>query len=185
MNKNKIIIFVIVVIIGIVYFVTRKPVNPTVITREDIKPETIENKEMCYFKETKGEINSDFAFTSVKYNTDGTSVSGIINWIPGEKDSLVGAYSGNVLENTDMQDYPVKLDILYRARGEGILNTQQEIIIVGRDGIKTGIGEKYASTDGTYIFKDPAKLSYDNFLPVVDCASVPERFKTNYLETKS
>ncbi len=148
-------------------------------TQEQKEPE--DSKRVCYYKETEGEGNSDFAFTSIVY-ADGNSVSGVINWIPGEKDSLVGSYIGTIEDNADIPDYSKKLKILYTAEGEGIRNIQEEILIISKDSIKTGIGEKYEDKSGVYRFKDSSKLTYENSLPQVDCSTVPERISTNYIK---
>lgn len=182
MNKNKprIIAFVLVALIGIVYFATRKHVVPLTVVPDNTKPSVIEKKEVCYYKETVGTQSTDNAFTSINYD-EGGKVHGIINWIPGEKDSLVGSYIGTI-ENNNKYGGATRLNIIYTASGEGIVNKQQEIIVVDdvANQIKTGIGEKVQDKDGIWRFKDVKTLIYDNPLPMVDCNTVPERFKKDY-----
>jgi hypothetical protein len=184
MKKSTVFILIlIVIIIGVVYSATKKKMLPLTVVPEAIEPgETIpasESKEVCYYKETKGESTSDFAFTSVMYDP-GSKVHGIINWIPGEKDSLVGTYTGTVEADKGGQQ---KLDIIYAGIGEGHLSRQQEILLVGKNDIQTGIGEMYLDADGVYKIKDQKNLTYDNSLPMVDCATVPERIKKDYSST--
>ncbi len=174
---------VLLVIIGGIYFINKKEAVAPVVTPNNSQVSGIEAevKEVCYYKETKGEESTDYAFTLVNYEAGG-GVRGIINWIPGEKDSLVGSYTGVVEDQTGVEGYPTKLNIIYSGMGEGILSKQQEIIIVREDEkeIKTGIGEKEQNEDEVWKFKDITKLTYENALPMVDCSIVPERIKTDY-----
>ncbi|HEV7424473.1 MAG TPA: hypothetical protein VGO21_04775 [Candidatus Paceibacterota bacterium] len=184
MNKNisAVLILLIILVLGIVYFTNKKeavaPVSttPAVVTTPD-------SKEMCYFKETVGTESTDDAFTSINYD-EGGKVHGIINTIPSEKDSLVGTYTGTVESNPGMVGYPTQLNIIYAAYGEGILSNQQELIAVGTNDIKTGTGEMYKDTDGVWKIKDMSKVVYDNAMPKVDCASVTPRFKADYSKTQ-
>jgi hypothetical protein len=185
MNQNRtiLIVLVLLVIIGGFYFFNKKEaVAPIVIDTQVTQPSASANGEVCYYKETKGEGSTDYAFTSIKY--DGNNVSGVINWIPGEKDSLVGVYTGTV-EKSDVPGYPNRINILYTASGEGITNKQQEILIIGANDIETAIGEKNQDASGVYRFKDVNNLTYSNQLPKVDCNTVPERLKKNYMNDNS
>lgn len=103
-----------------------------------------------------------------------------MNWLPGEKDSLVGAYSGVVEQNPGMDGYPTRLNVIYIASGEGITNKQQEILIIGANDLKQGFGEKYQDKDGTWKLKNTNTLTYGNELPKADCNSVPNRIKADY-----
>ena len=189
-NKSLVVVVVLLVLIavaGIIYFFNKKENSPLVAPPDTnaVVSSMIEQGEVCYYKETMGEQTSDYAFTSINYGENG-EVHGIINWIPGEKDSLVGAYTG-MLESNNIEGYPLRLNVIYAGAGEGIVSYQQEIIIVGdssRNNIKTGIGEKYLDNDGVYKFKDINKLVFGNELPRIDCNSVPERFKTDYSMSK-
>ena len=183
-NKNIILFVVFVLVVGAFYFSNRKVDAPVVVAPDaNIEKTEIEQKEICYFEQTvggefEGTVITDSAFTSVNYDV-GARVYGIINWIPGEKDSLVGAYTG-VVEASDVAGYPKRLNIIYAGAGEGIISRQQEILIVGERDIKTGIGEKVQDAEGVWKFKDTTKLVYENALPQVDCSTVPERLKTDY-----
>jgi hypothetical protein len=192
MSKNKILVLVILIIavLGFAYysFTHKQAETPIAVTPEANVPTPEPQGEVCYFKQTtggefEGTVIMDTAFTSVNYGGEG-KVHGIINWIPGEKDSLVGTYMGmmepNVVKGEVVAGYPTRLNILYTASGEGIVNRQQEILVVGPNDIKTGIGEKYQDTDGIFKFRDINTLTYENALPKVDCASVEARFKADY-----
>jgi len=182
MTKKALVILalIIIVAVGVVYFKGKEAGGPGVSDKGN--PVAGASKQYCYFKETTGEESTDSAFTSVNYGAEG-KVSGIINWIPGEKDSLVGIYTGSV-EKSDVPGYPTRLNIIYSGWGEGILSKQQEVIIVGAGSIKTGVGEKYQDADGVWKIKDTSALTYSNELPMVDCGIVPERIKADYSKTQ-
>ncbi len=182
-NKSKIIALIILVIIGIIYFATKKDMVPVAVvpdTNTEVK--TIQKKEVCYFKETVGTQSTDYAFTSINYDVN-NKVHGLINWIPGEKDSLVGAYAGTVEKSPRTGGYDEKLNIIYTGAGEGIISKQQELILVGDNEIKTAIGEKEQDKDGIWRFKDLSKVTYENALPLVDCSVVPDKIKKDYSKT--
>ena len=175
MNKSIALIIVLIAVAGVIYVSNKKAVAPVI-----VMPDT--QKEICYFKETKGEQTTDDAFVSINYDPNG-KVHGVINWIPGEKDSLVGAYAGVVEKNEDkgtMQSYPSRLNIVYAGAGEGVVSMQQEIMIVSANEVKTAVGEKFQDKDGVYQFKDTTNLIYENALPMVDCGTVQDRFKKDY-----
>lgn len=179
-NNKKIVSWIIVLLVvvgGVVYYVNRKDSGSVLGTDSSFLG--VEKKTVCYYKETKGDTTTDFAFTSIKYGNN-DKVSGIINWLPGEKDSLVGGYEGVVEANAGMAGYPSRLNVIYTATGEGQTSKQQEIIIVGASDIKTGVGEKTQDANGVWQFKNINNLTYSNALPLVDCASVPDRIKADY-----
>ncbi len=183
MTKNQKAIFIIVLtlaVIGVVVWAKRTVAPASVAPIQIVHTETpVQNtnpNEVCYLRETKYEMGTDYAFISVNYNLNNNEVYGIMNWIPSEKDSLVGVHKGTVTQMNGSK----MLNVIYTAYGEGIVNRQQEILLIGENDIKQGVGEKYQNKDGVYMFKDIAKLTYDNLLPKADCASVPNRIKANY-----
>ncbi len=179
MNKKTtgIIALIIIVIAGIYYFANKKEAIAPVV----VAP-IAEQKELCYFRETVGAESTDDAFISINYGAGGKAY-GIINTIPSEKDSLVGAYTGTV-EKGEIPGYPTSLNIIYAANGEGIVSNEQEIILVGTSDIKVGTGEMEKGSDGIWKIKDMTKLTYDAPMPKVDCASVPDRIKADYSKTQ-
>ncbi len=183
MKKNTInfLILIVLVVIGIIYFKTKKSEAPVVVAPEPTtttKP-TNEGQEICYYKETKGDGYSDHGFISVNYEAN-NKVHGVMNWIPGEKDSLVGSFTGTVESTTGVPGYASRLNVIYTGAGEGIVSKQQEILIISSADIKQGFGPKEQGADGVYKLTDINNLTYDNPLPMVDCSTVPERIKTDY-----
>lgn len=181
MEKNKKLMWgvvaLLIVIGGVVYYVNKTDQGS--VLGEDTPFLGVEQKTVCYYKETKGETTSDFSFTSIKYG-DSNKVEGIINWLPGEKDSMVGVYEGVVEASGAVAGYPSRLNVVYTATAEGQIAKQQEIIIVGASDIKTGVGERQQDANGIWQFKNTNNLTYSNALPMVDCASVPDRIKADY-----
>ena len=169
---------------GAIYFFTSKRVVAPVVVKDT---NMVTRKDACYFRETRGEFEGaplvDYAFASVNYDS-GDEVHGIINLIPAEKDSMVGTYTGIVENNEGMKGYPFRLNAIYAGLGEGVVSYQQEVIIVSENDIKMGSGERYLDTDGVYRFKDISTLVYNNTLPKIDCASVPEVLSADYSISK-
>lgn len=185
-NKNKILIAIVVLVLiaGTVYLITSKrAVAPVVV--EDAN--TVTRKDACYLRETKGGLEDtpvvDYVFVSVNYDV-GDEVHGIINFIPAEKDSLVGTYTGVVENNEGMKGYPFRLNTTYAGLGEGVISYQQEVIIVGENDVKMGSGERYLDASGVYKFKNTSNLVYNNSLPKVECSSVPEVLGADYSISK-
>lgn len=185
MNKKAIVILVIVLvaIVGIVYFVINKqallPDEAGVDQNAGLSPLSSKN-EICYFGETNGEEGKDSTFVSVNY--DGDKVNGVINFIPGERESLVGTYMGTV-ERSEIPPYQNRLNVLYTAIGEGVTSKQQEVILVNEKDLMMGTGEKYQDKDGVYKYRNATNLTYDKVVPMVSCAGVAERFKKDYSKT--
>ncbi len=183
-NNKILLVLVLLVLAIIIYGVSKKKQIPLTVvpdqTGETLGDTVTVGKEYCYFQETKGKETSDYLFTSIVYDSKDT-VHGVMNWLPGEKDSLVGEYTGTVTTNTKDADFPKKITILYTSTGEGMVATQEEMFIVGKTGLKQGIGEKYEDMNGMYRFKNGESVIYENFVPAVDCGKVAQRFKTNYL----
>ncbi len=187
---NKIILAIVgvlLIVVGGFYILKEQDVTTTPVAVSEDTSQIAQNiqtevtpKEICFYKETKvpGSTEVDKDFTSIVYDSS-SKVHGIMNWIPVEKDSLVGTYTGTVTDS-GIPDYPWKISLLYRGIGEGVVSFQEGVIIVGDAGLKTGYGERYLDRDGTFKWKDVQKQSYDNPIPVVDCSSVPEQVKADY-----
>ncbi len=182
MNKKFLTGILSVAVLIVVILAVRKQLYTPVVT--PLVDSTAVQKEVCYLKSTKNSIGTmDNWFFSVDYETS-DQVHGIINYIPGEQESLVGTYIGAVEKNEKMPGYPNRLNVLYAAYGEGKMSLQQEIILLGEKDIKMASGEKYLDTDGAYKFKDISKLTFKDIIPQTDCASVSDPIKKNYVKIK-
>ncbi len=193
MNSNRNLFFVIlsvVVLAGLIFYaVTRGPAGETdteLDTEEDVFVAGV--GEACFLKETSGVASDgqpakDYHFISVNYDPE-NEIHGIKNWLPAEKDSQVGSYTGSAERYGGMPGYPVKLDVIYAGMGEGMSYYQQEVILVGENDIRIGGGERFLDADGVYKFKNADVLVYEESLPKIDCSLVPQTVGTDYSISK-
>lgn len=189
-DKNKIIILsVLVLFIGFCIFVSKNNKNELVLNTNQDTKDVNTDETICFYKETWGQGESvkivDKNLITLKFDNQrrdvGTGVSGIINWIPQEKDSNVGSYVGKIIKKES--DGTLFIDALSTSYGEGIKFNQQEIIKVTSENASIGIGEKKENTQGVFVYKDLTdlnKLSFETKLDKVSCSSVPPNINKDY-----
>jgi hypothetical protein len=179
MNKKNVIIGIIIVaIIGIIYFVTKKEV---------VAPVIMDNKpiELCFALITQPNergFHDEYTLRMLLSGEGGTKVTGQLNYLPGEKDSKVGKIEGTA-GPVDKIAMARTADLWWDTFGEGISAREQLRIIFGEGVASMGAGELVDRGDGVYVYKDLASLQYAFSLNDVSCLDLTERENVeNYLK---
>lgn len=106
-------------------------------------------------------------------NEKGTA-SGELKFMPGEKDSKVGSFTGNV-SAVDKSMMARTINAIWNTAAEG-MNAKEELkIIFGEGTASIGTGEMVERDDGIYAYKDPSKLNYSLNLSDVACSDLTLR----------
>ena len=112
---------------------------------------------------------------------DGEKATGELNFVPAEKDSKTGEFSGTV-SAVDKVMMARTADLSWFTFGEGMEAKEQLRIIFGEGTASIGFGEMVLQSDGSYTYKDPKNISYSLSLTDVACADLTERASVeNYL----
>jgi hypothetical protein len=161
----------IAVIIAVVLLSNKK--EPIAVTPE---PQPAEPVEMCYqySKATpSGFYDREFLKMTLT-GTGGTKVVGEYKNLPAEKDSKVGTFEG-VVGPMDPKISARTADVWWHSMAEGMTVTEQLKIVFGEGGAVAQFGEMADRGDGTYVYKDPTKLTNGFQMSQTDCASLDDR----------
>lgn len=126
------------------------------------------NVSHCYLQVTKAPpvvVDADtFPGTPdslyVRLDILGELVNGVYNWLPGEKDSKTGSFTGTLENGT--------VTALYTYDSEGMTAKEEVLFKVESAGLRIGTGELVES-EGVWLFKDKSKASYGDPVPEVPC----------------
>lgn len=156
-NSRYILLAVAVVIVVIVGMMkTKEPVA-----------DSTEVIDLCYVYNTEA---GDSASLRISFSGEnGSDVSGSFNFRPAEKDSKTGTFTG-VAGPVDTQTMSRSLSVLWQASAEGTTVPEELSIIITDKMAAAGFGEMKDRGDGTYIYADPASLSYAPNLQQTDCS---------------
>lgn len=164
-NKNITVLILVVIIAwaGFLYF--KKAEAPTEEIVQD-NTEVVENTnkiQMCFIYNTEA---GDKA--SIIMNINGDDVDGEFNWVPAEKDSKTGKFSG-AISPVDPYMMARTLDVIWDASAEGTLVKEQLKIIMGEGNASPGFGEMKDRGDGVYVYTDPENINYSLNLSLTSC----------------
>ena len=164
MKRNVIMGLIIVAVIGVVYFATKREAAAPVVTYT--KP-----IELCFAKTGQPNERGYYDKDTLRLMLDGENATGELNLLPAEKDSLVGKFEGTV-GAVDKVAMARTANLLWDTQGEG-MNTKQELRIVFGEGTAyIGFGEMTDRGDGVYVYKDPAKIDFSLSLTDVSCSDL-------------
>jgi hypothetical protein len=172
MKKLILAAITIVVILSAIYIVKINRIHPvpTPVVVEPIVTPTIS---LCFyqeFKTSRGLYDSQL----LRLNLSGTSVAGEYQNLPAEKDKKVGTFSGTVsaVDKLAMARYA---DVWWNSMAEGMQVKEQLKITFGEGNAEAGFGEMVDRGDGTYVYKDPAHLTYGKSMTDVACSDLDDR----------
>jgi hypothetical protein len=178
MKKNLTIvtILLVIVVVGVVYFVSKKEV---------ITPAVTDTKliELCFAKiGTPNERGFHDEFT-LRMLLEGENVTGELKFLPGEKDKKVGKFEGTVgaVDKTAMTR---TADVWWDTFGEGMNVMEEQRIIFGEGVANIGFGGTADRGDGVYAYTDSPQIYYTLSLNDVACPDLTERENVeSYLKT--
>lgn len=166
--KNIKILILIIIILGLGFFVYQKVSAPHQKITEDQKGGNIS---LCYFNSVGNFPYVDKFWLRLDLNNE--KVSGEFNSLPTQKDSKVGGFEGTVgpLDQSIMGRIA---NVWWDSLAEG-MNVKEELIIQFGDGSAVIMGgELIDRGDGVYVYKDKTKLVSGMTLNQIDCENYEE-----------
>lgn len=169
--KKTIAVGVLLIVIGVSYFIFRKD--------EVLAPVVEEPKgvELCFAKFTEPDENGIYDKYTMRLllkGDGGTEATGELNLIPGEKDTKIGKFEG-VAGPVDPNIMARTADLWWDTFAEG-MNIKEELKLIFGEGIASiAFGEMVDRGDGVYVYRDSENLNYSLELSDVACSSLTER----------
>lgn len=172
MKKLTILVVVLLICLGALYFVNRKTAIAPIVTLPITSPVTSDSKpiELCFYKKDKTPSGL-FDVNWLKMNLSGDKVTGEFHYLPAEKDSKVGTFEGTV-GAVDKAMMVRKADVWWNSMSEGMQVKEQLRIVFGEGTAQAGFGEMVDKGDGTYVYKNVSKITYGTSMTDVDCADL-------------
>jgi hypothetical protein len=157
MKNSKYILLVVAVVLVVLLGLqkTKSVATPETIAGEPSKP-------FCYIWNTEAGDSASLKFT-VSAAVD--SATGTFAFLPAEKDSKVGDFSGIVSNQTD----GATIHGIWNTTAEGVTNKEEIFIKVGNSTAAVGFGEMKLRDDGVYVYAHPESISYSPTLQQTDC----------------
>ena len=171
MKKILILIAGVIVVAGIVLIIVFSLKKDSVSTHP--QPPLIEGAatpqpvKLCFYGATKTASGlSDVSLAVL--NLSGTQVTGMFKYLPAEKDSKAGSFSGTVgaVDKTAMAR---TADVIWNVSAEGMTNQEQLRIVFGEGTAQAGFGEMVQGSNNIWDYKDVSKLTYGQIMTDVDC----------------
>lgn len=160
------------VILSAIYIVKINRIHP-VPAPVVVEPVVTPTISLCFYQEFKtprGLYDSQL----LRLNLSGGSVTGEYQNLPAEKDKKVGTFSGTV-SAVDKVAMARTADVWWNSMAEGMQVKEQLKITFGEGNAEVGYGEMVDHGDGTYVYKDPAHLTYGKSMTDVDCNDLDDR----------
>lgn len=169
-NPLIILVFVILAIVGIIWFFNSKDqkIIPQI---NDPKLEKTDNLiSLCFYRSTINE-NGLYGTAYLKSNILNSKINGEFYHLPAETDSKIGDFEGEITEGEEESIAKV----WWNSLAEG-MNIKEELIIkINKEGSTVGFGEMKDRGDGVYIYKDSSNLYYIDNMPKIECSVLDEK----------
>ncbi len=174
---KKILIYIavitLVIIAGFVFLVNNKKPESVQIVPDQAQVKTPEPIGMCY-QYTKITHNSLTDRAWLRMNISGNTVTGEYQNLPAEKDRKVGKFTGTVGPMNPAISARIA-DVWWDSMAEGMQVTEQLQIIFGEGSAVAQFDEMIDQGDGTYVYKNPTKLTSGFQMSQVDCETLIEK----------
>lgn len=162
--KKYIWALIIILILGGVYYYSK---NKKVVSENTNNSSDL----MCFTYVSEGGGIKDLY--NLKFDIKGENVNGELNFLPAEKDSKVGEFKGLISPYGQDSDSRI-IAAWWDTMAEGMKNREQLAILLKGDTASVGFGEMKESSDGSYVYADPSKVTYTLNLKSVDCSTLAE-----------
>lgn len=187
MKKTLFFVVIVLVIIGVFYFVYKKeaiaPVAPMSLTKND-ETATVPKPgqtEYCFASFGTPDKNGNYDIDTMRMILDGSAAKGELNILPGGKDSMTGEFEGTV-SAPDSITKKRMADLWWFSLEVGNPAKEQLKIIFDNNAASVGFGEM-VDQDGVYVYKDPKNISYNLNIQKIACSDLTERANVvNYLQ---
>lgn len=163
--KKSTYIFVIGVLVILFFVVRSNKTKLAEVVSNEATPQT-QLERLCFaasFPYGDQGFSDKYALTVI---VEGEEAGGELLFVPAEKDSKTGVFSGVVsMSNIDSQERA--LSAFWETNGEGMKVTEELKITFTKDLAKIGFGEMVDRGDGVYVYSNAVDYSLE--LPMVVC----------------
>lgn len=138
-----------------------------IFTKKPTSSEQAQSTKLCFYGATKTTSGlSDVSLAVL--NLLGTQITGTFKYLPAEKDSKTGSFSGTVgaVDKTAMAR---TADVIWNVSAEGMTAQEQLRIVFGEGTAQAGFGEMVQGANNIWNYKDPAHLTYGQIMTDIDC----------------
>lgn len=180
MTQFRKILFLIIIATSIVLLIIQETkkiktvdINPIVKT-EDVVSEKVD---LCFgqFSSPNERGFSDKYTLRVSIDNAKQEVTGEMKFLPAEKDSKVGEFSGSI-SSVDKVSMSREINAWWKTFAEGMEATEELKIIFGEGVASVGFGEmQYNEMENVYEYKDPENINYSLELTDISCSDLDER----------
>ena len=179
MKKPLLIVIIVIAVLGVsLYFLKRDkgeliPVETPIV----IPPEeeiVVGPTAFCYERFSAPNEYGAIDKYTLRMIIDGNKATGELNFLPAEKDRKIGEFEGTVTP-VNQTTKSRTANLWWFTSGEG-MNVKEELKILLEEGeASIGFGEMTEREDGSYVYKDPANVSYNLKLTGIPCDDLTER----------
>ncbi len=160
MKKNILVIILLIVILGLLYFKFGNKISTAKVIDADLCYTFMQNKENGVFDEYKLRL-------SIK---DSVAV-GTLEFLPSEKDKKTGSIEGKVIKpSSDMEAH--RADLIWTVISEGKVVKEELKIIFGDGTASIGLGDMIEGGDGIYKYKSIPEIVYGLVLYQTPCEEI-------------
>lgn len=180
MSQFRKILFLIIIATAIVLLIIqeiKKPrtiyVNPNQNTEDIVDPKI----DLCFaeFGLPNERGLADKYTLRMSIDNEKDEVTGELRFLPAEKDSKVGEFSGTISE-VDRIMMARTVNAWWKTLGEGMEATEELKIVFGEGIANVGLGEmEYNEMESVYEYKYPENINYSLELTDVACSELDER----------
>ncbi|WP_461488166.1 hypothetical protein [Pontibacter sp. HJ8] len=137
-------------------------------TRSAAANATTPLRELCFLQVTQGvpvisgmdTIPGISDSLLINLTIKGTAVTGILHWLPAEKDKMTGTLQGSLQDSI--------ITAIYTYQAEGVTAKEERIFKLEPDTLRMKAGE-LEEKDGVWRLKHPEKAPYSTAVPKVLC----------------
>lgn len=170
-----VLIVVVVLAVVIVFAIHKSPtdqvgVNPDVPVIVPSGIVATQPVHLCFYGSSKTSSGlSDVSLATL--NIEGSKVTGMFKYLPGEKDSKTVFFSGTV-GPVDKMVMARTADVIWNVSAEGMEAKEQLRIMFGEGTAQAGFGEMVEGAAGVWNYKDVTKITYGQAMTDVSCDDV-------------
>lgn len=172
----KYILYVVLVFVigaGAYIFVTRDTPFP-VVPDTGMQVTTLVPMELCFAEYGPVQPSGYSDTYTLRMTLDGTQVSGELKFLPAEKDSKVGLFTGDV-SAVDPYSMARTITAMWDTYAEGMNTTEELSIVFGEGTASIGFGPMVDRGDGVYVYEESDEILYNMDLTDIACADLTER----------
>ncbi len=132
------------------------PSGMPILTSDNVASNNIKDGTYCFSKLFNRDV------TDIQLTILGSTITGVMNWLPYEKDSARGTLKGT-------KNAAGEFDLMYDYMIEGSQQTEIKVMKIENEKLLIKVGELDPNHDGHLIYKDVSQAKYSETLGKVAC----------------